>query len=75
VLGKHSGSQAVRQAYGLLGVVLDDDALTARVLTRIRDHAMRVKQEATPDELRAFLRDSLHPFAALTVHTVTKGLA
>jgi homocitrate synthase NifV len=75
VLGKHSGSQAVRQAYGLLGVVLDDDALTARVLTRIRDHAMRVKQEATPDELRGFLRDSLHPFAALTVHTVTQGLA
>ena len=59
VLGKHSGSQAVRQAYGLLGVVLDDDALTARLLARIRDHAMRVKQEATADELRSFLLESL----------------
>ncbi len=59
VLGKHSGSQSVRQAYSLLGVVLDDDALTARLLARIRDHAMRVKQEATPDELRSFLLESL----------------
>lgn len=75
VLGKHSGSQAVRQAFGLLGVVLDDDALTGRVLARIRDHAMRVKREATQDELRGFLRDSLRSFAPLTVHTVTQGLA
>jgi homocitrate synthase NifV len=59
VLGKHSGSQAVRQAYSLMGIVLDDDALTGRVLARIRDHAMRVKQEATPDELRSFLLASL----------------
>ena len=59
VLGKHSGSQAVRQAYGVLGVVLDDDALTARLLARIRDHAMRVKLEATQDELRSFLLESL----------------
>ncbi|HEY5580306.1 MAG TPA: homocitrate synthase, partial [Rhodoferax sp.] len=75
VLGKHSGSQAVRQAYGLLGVVLDDDALTGRVLARIRDHAMRVKQEATPNELRGFLRDSQLPFAAHTVHPAALGLS
>jgi homocitrate synthase NifV len=55
VLGKHSGSQAVRQAYALLGVVLEDDALVGRLLARIREHAMRVKQEATADELRSFL--------------------
>lgn len=42
-----------------MGVVLDDDALTARLLGRIRDHAMRVKQEATADELRGFLLESL----------------
>lgn len=59
VLGKHSGSQAVRQAYGLLGIALDDDALTSRVLTQIRDHAMRAKQEATPDELRSFWFEAL----------------
>jgi homocitrate synthase NifV len=59
VLGKHSGSQAVRQAYIQMGVVLDDEALTTRLLARIREHAMRVKQEATPDELRGFLLESL----------------
>ncbi|MDO8769609.1 MAG: homocitrate synthase [Burkholderiaceae bacterium] len=65
VLGKHSGSQAVRQAYGAMGLAMDDEALTARVLTRIREHAMRVKQEATPDDLRRFLRES---HAAATPH-------
>jgi homocitrate synthase NifV len=45
----------VRQAYAFLGVVLDDDALVGRLLARIREHAMRVKQEASADELRSFL--------------------
>jgi homocitrate synthase NifV len=58
VLGKHSGSQAVRQAYVALGVVLDDGGLTGRLLTRIRNHAMRTKQAPTPDDLRRFLRES-----------------
>ncbi|MDO8767334.1 MAG: homocitrate synthase [Burkholderiaceae bacterium] len=58
VLGKHSGSQAVRQAYSALGVVLDDGGLTGRLLTRIRNHAMRAKQEPTPDDLRRFLSES-----------------
>ncbi len=58
VLGKHSGSQAVRMAYAALGVVLDDDGLTGRLLAQIRDHAMRAKQEPTPDDLRRFLRES-----------------
>jgi homocitrate synthase NifV len=66
VLGKHSGSQAVRQAYGAMGVVMDDDALTGRVLARIREHAMRAKQEATPDDLRGFLRDSHFPLVRCT---------
>jgi homocitrate synthase NifV len=69
VLGKHSGSQAVRQAYALLGVVLDDDALVGRLLGRIREHAMRCKQEATVDELRSFL------FAAITRPHAPEGLA
>ena len=70
VLGKHSGSQAVRQAYGAMGVVLNDEALTRRVLARIREHAMRRKQEATADELWDFLRASdisLVPNSARTV--------
>ncbi|MDP3325729.1 MAG: homocitrate synthase, partial [Hydrogenophaga sp.] len=58
VLGKHSGSQAVRLAFGAMGLAIEDDALTERVLARIREHAMRVKQEATPEELRGFLMDA-----------------
>jgi len=61
VLGKHSGSQAVRQAYKLLGVVLSEGGLTGRLLTRIRDHAMCVKQEPTTQDLRRFLRESQPP--------------
>jgi homocitrate synthase NifV len=57
----------VRQAYALLGVVLDDEALVDRLLARIRAHAMRVKQEATPDELRGFL------FASVEVPTPQSG--
>jgi homocitrate synthase NifV len=73
VLGKHSGSQAVRHAYGALGLAWDDEALTGRVLTRIRDHAMRVKQEATPDELRGFLYES--NAAWMTQSIAEQGLA
>lgn len=65
VLGKHSGSQAVRQAYGALGVALDDDGLTQRLLARIREHAMRLKREPTPQELRRFLSESLAGTGAL----------
>jgi len=63
VLGKHSGSQAVRHAYGALGVVLDDDSLTRRLLARIREHAMCAKQEPTALDLRRFLHES-HTAAA-----------
>lgn len=59
VLGKHSGSQAVRQAYGALGIALDDDGLTGRLLTRIREHAMRAKCEPTSQDLQLFLSESL----------------
>ncbi len=59
VLGKHSGSQSVRSAFGALGVVLDDDALTARVLARIRQHAMLTKQPPSAADLHSFLNLSL----------------
>ncbi len=58
VLGKHSGSQAVRQAYGALGVALEDDGVTAWLLAQIRDHAMRVKQAPTREDLYRFLLDA-----------------
>jgi homocitrate synthase NifV len=59
VLGKHSGSQSVRSAYGAMGVLLDDDALTARVLSRIRQHAMLTKQPPSSADLHRFLNLSL----------------
>lgn len=58
VLGKHSGSQAVRQAYGALGVALEDDGVTSWLLAQIRDHAMRVKQAPTSEDLYQFLLEA-----------------
>jgi homocitrate synthase NifV len=58
VLGKHSGSQAVRQAYGAIGVALDDDGLTGRLLRRIRAHAESLKREPTPQDLKRFLAEA-----------------
>jgi homocitrate synthase NifV len=57
----------VRQAYGALGVALEDDQLTARLLARIRTHAMHAKQEPTPGDLQRFLRES---HATLAPHTI-----
>ena len=59
VLGKHSGSQAVRQAYGAIGVALDDDGLTGRLLRRIRAHAESLKSEPTPQDLHRFLSETV----------------
>lgn len=59
VLGKHSGSQAVRQAYGAIGVALDDDGLTGRLLGRIRAHAESSKREPTPQDLQRFLTEAM----------------
>ncbi|MDO8441748.1 MAG: homocitrate synthase, partial [Polaromonas sp.] len=70
VLGKHSGSQAVRQAYGALGVVLSDGGLTGRLLTRIRNHAMGAKQEPTPEDLHRFLRESRAALVPPPLHAV-----
>lgn len=64
VLGKHSGSQAVRKAYGALGIALDDEALTGCLLARIRDHAMSTKREPTLQELHRFLHESRTTWAA-----------
>ena len=58
VLGKHSGSQAVRHAYGAIGVALDDDGLTGRLLGRIRAHAESLKREPTPQDLQRFLAEA-----------------
>jgi homocitrate synthase NifV len=69
VLGKHSGSQAVRLAYGAMGVALDDDGLTGHLLRLIRVHAMRTKREPTAQDLRRFLNDALPANTALHIGT------
>ncbi len=58
VLGKHSGSQAVRHAYGAIGISLDD-GMTGRLLGRIRAHAEALKCEPTPQDLQRFLLEAL----------------
>jgi len=54
VLGKHSGSQGVRQAYQALGVALAERHV-APLLTRIRNHAMLHKQSPSATDLYRFL--------------------
>jgi len=66
VLGKHSGSQAVRHAYGAIGLPLNDDGLTGRLLRRIRAHAESLKCEPTPQDLQRFLAEA----APTPLHTL-----
>ncbi len=53
VLGKHSGSLAVRQAYAKLGLALTDGQATD-ILGRIRDHAVANKCAPNGEDLRRF---------------------
>lgn len=53
VLGKHSGSQAVLQAYSQLGIPLTE--LEAEIiLMRIRSHAITTKRPPGPEDLHRF---------------------
>jgi homocitrate synthase NifV len=53
VLGKHSGSRAVRQAYAKLGIALTDRQADD-MLARIRNHAVERKRPPDSDDLRRF---------------------
>ncbi|WP_431855121.1 homocitrate synthase [Azospirillum sp.] len=53
VLGKHSGTAAVKLAYAQMGVTLEDAEAQA-ILPRVRSLATTAKRAPTPDELRAF---------------------
>ena len=57
VLGKHSGSRAVKNAYGRLGMTLSDSQAKS-VLAKIRVHAMRTKHSPNADELARFYLES-----------------
>ena len=54
VLGKHSGTAAVKLAYERLGIACDD-ATAQAVLPRVRALATRAKRPPTAEELHAFL--------------------
>ncbi|BAI71292.1 2-isopropylmalate synthase [Azospirillum sp. B510] len=58
VLGKHSGTAAVKLAYEGLGIACDDSMAQA-VLPRVRALATRAKRPPTPEELHAFLEACL----------------
>lgn len=53
VLGKHSGSAAVKLAYAQIGVPVDDAEAQA-ILPKVRQLATRAKRAPTTEELRAF---------------------
>lgn len=67
VLGKHSGSAAVRAAYARLGLHLSADA-TQQLLERIRAHVVMTKQTPTDEDLeRLYLEALPDPLPALAV--------
>lgn len=62
VLGKHSGSKAVRDVYAHLGIFLNARE-TQAVLARIRDHALATKCTPSATDLTRFYLESTHVFA------------
>jgi homocitrate synthase NifV len=57
VLGKHSGSRAVRYAYQALGLPVMDPQVQP-LLERIREHAVHTKRAPTADELQRFFLEA-----------------
>ena len=57
VLGKHSGSHAVKNAYAKLGMILSDLQASA-MLDKIRSYAMITKRPPGVDELTCFYLES-----------------
>jgi homocitrate synthase NifV len=57
VLGKHSGSRAVRVAYQALGLPVIDPQLQP-LLDRIRAHAVHTKRAPTSDDLQRFFLEA-----------------
>lgn len=58
VLGKHSGSRAVMQAYAGIGIVLTEFEAKA-MLARIREHAVATKRTPSPADLERFYLEAL----------------
>lgn len=60
VLGKHSGTHAVVDAYQKLGITLSDPE-ARRILLAIRQHAIRTKRAPTEFDLRRFFHNNSVP--------------
>jgi homocitrate synthase NifV len=58
VLGKHSGSSAVMQAYAGIGIVLTEFEAKA-MLSRIREHAVTTKQTPSSADLERFYLEAI----------------
>lgn len=65
VLGKHSGSQSVRQAYGALGVNVAEP-LVPLLLARIRHFATQHKQAPSTSDLYRFLAEAGETFGEVS---------
>ncbi|WP_374317142.1 homocitrate synthase [Aquabacterium sp.] len=59
VLGKHSGSRAVKVAYQALGLPVMEPQVQS-LLERIRAHAVDTKRAPTSDELQRFFLEETH---------------
>jgi len=63
ILGKHSGSASIVQAYARLGFPVS--AAQARaLLARVRHHVTCTKTAPSPDDLRRFFIETAHPATA-----------
>jgi homocitrate synthase NifV len=58
VLGKHSGSHAVMQAYAGIGIVLTEFEAKA-MLARIRQHAVATKLTPSSADLERFYLEAM----------------
>lgn len=63
VLGKHSGSHALRSAYEGLGIQISAEHIEC-LLSQVREFATRRKQAPTAEDLRKFHRAVIDPGAA-----------
>ncbi|WP_027183198.1 homocitrate synthase [Desulfovibrio inopinatus] len=57
VLGKHSGTAAIKWAYSQLGIILND-VQTQSILNQVRTFTGKTKREPTQDDLLHFLTQS-----------------
>jgi len=74
VLGKHSGSQAVRMAYEqMLHLAIDSDQ-AARVLPQLRRFVTETKRAPASEDLRRFLEPMVEPPASDERLAQTSGL-